>query len=313
VGIYLNILVVDDNRFIRQVVSAMIMDSGHTAITADGHHKALFELKKENIDLVLMDIEMPDVDGFELTKMIRKVHHQWFPIIFLSSNDSEEYLTKGIDAGADDYLTKPVKQVILSAKIRAMERILKMKGELDRANKQLEILSSIDPLTQVLNRRGLEEVLEDSWLVNKRQKAELSILMLDIDFFKPYNDNYGHPQGDKCLVQVAAILNDSLNRSTDSLARYGGEEFVVVLPFTPIDGARFKAKELIESLLTKKIKHEFSSVSSYVTVSIGIATKDLANNADNGNELIKQADIALYRAKEQGRNCYQVFQETVEK
>jgi len=286
----------------------MITDSGHIAITADGHQQALEELEKESIDLVLMDIEMPDVDGFELTKMIRELHQQWFPIIFLSSNDSEDYLTKGIDAGADDYLAKPVKQVILSAKIRAMERIVKMKGALDRANKQLEILSSIDPLTQVLNRRGLEDVLKNAWLVNKREKAELSILMLDIDFFKPYNDNYGHPQGDKCLVQVAGLLNESLNRSTDSLARYGGEEFVVVLPFTPIDGARFKAKELIESLLAEEIKHEFSSVSPYVTVSVGIATKDCGNNANNGNELIKQADIALYQAKEQGRNCYKVFQ-----
>ena len=116
----MNILVVDDNKFIREVVSAMIIDNGHTAITANGHKQALEQLKKDTIDLVLMDIEMPEVDGFELTRMMREQHPQWFPIIFLSSNDSEEYLTKGIDAGADDYLTKPVKQVILNAKIRAM-------------------------------------------------------------------------------------------------------------------------------------------------------------------------------------------------
>jgi PleD family two-component response regulator len=169
-----------------------------------------------------MDIEMPEVDGFALTKMMRKEYPQWFPIIFLSANDSEEYLTQGIDAGANDYLTKPIKQVILSAKLRAMERIAKMKGALERANKQLEILSSIDPLTQILNRRGLEEVLASAWKINERQKGELSILMIDIDFFKPYNDNYGHPQGDKCLVQVANTLNETLNRATDSLARYGG-------------------------------------------------------------------------------------------
>jgi diguanylate cyclase (GGDEF)-like protein len=303
----LNILVVDDNKFIREVVSAMIIDNGHTAKTANGHKQALDELKKDTIDLVLMDIEMPEVDGFELTRMMRVQHPQWFPIIFLSSNDSEEYLTKGIDAGADDYLTKPVKQVILSAKIRAMERIAKMRGALARANKQLEILSSIDPLTQVLNRRGLEEVLANAWQVNERQKGDLSILMVDIDFFKPYNDNYGHPQGDKCLKQVSDSLNESLNRSTDSLARYGGEEFIVVLPFTPKDGARFKAKELILSLLSKKIKHEFSSVFPYVTVSIGIATKSTSDNIINASELIKKADIALYQAKEQGRNGYQTF------
>jgi len=309
----LNILVVDDNKFIRQVVSAMIIDSGHVAITADGHQQALTELEKGSVDLVLMDIEMPEIDGFELTRMIRKAHPQWFPIIFLSSNDSEDYLTKGIDAGADDYLTKPVKQVILNAKIRAMERIAKMKGALERANKQLEILSSIDPLTHVLNRRGLEDVLANAWQINERQKGELSILMLDIDFFKFYNDNYGHPQGDKCLVQVADLLAETLNRSTDSLARYGGEEFMVVLPFTPIDGARFKAKELNLALLNKKILHEYSSVLPYVTISIGIATTTALDSVSNASELIKQADIALYQAKKQGRNGYQVFQKNVEK
>ena len=291
----MNILVVDDNKFIREVVSAMIIDSGHIAVVANGHVQAMAALKKGNIDLVLMDIEMPEVDGFALTKMIRKEYPKWFPIIFLSSNDSEEYLTQGIDAGADDYLTKPIKQVILSAKLRAMERITKMKGALERANKQLEILSSIDPLTQILNRRGLEEVLASTWQINERQQGELSILMIDIDFFKPYNDNYGHPQGDKCLVQVANTLNETLNRATDSLARYGGEEFIVVLPFTPVEGARFKAKELSLALLSQKIKHEYSSIFPYVTVSIGIATTSAADQVANASELIKQADIALYQ------------------
>jgi diguanylate cyclase (GGDEF)-like protein len=305
-----NILVVDDNKFIREVVSAMIIDSGHIAVVANGHVQAMVVLKKENIDLVLMDIEMPEVDGFALTKMMRKEYPKWFPIIFLSSNDSEEYLTQGIDAGADDYLTKPIKQVILSAKLRAMERITKMKGALERANKQLEILSSIDPLTQVLNRRGLEEVLASAWQINQRQQGELSILMIDIDFFKPYNDNYGHPQGDKCLVQVANTLNETLNRATDSLARYGGEEFIVVLPFTPVEGARFKAKELSLALLRQKIKHEYSSIFPYVTVSIGIATTSAADHVANASELIKQADIALYQAKDQGRNRSSVFQKS---
>jgi diguanylate cyclase (GGDEF)-like protein len=305
-----NILVVDDNKFIREVVSAMIIDSGHIAVVANGHVQAMAALKKENIDLVLMDIEMPEVDGFALTKMMRKEYPKWFPIIFLSSNDSEEYLTQGIDAGADDYLTKPIKQVILSAKLRAMERITKMKGALERANKQLEILSSIDPLTQILNRRGLEEVLASAWQINERQQGELSILMIDIDFFKPYNDNYGHPQGDKCLVQVANTLNETLNRATDSLARYGGEEFIVVLPFTPVEGARFKAKELSLALLSQKIKHEYSSIFPYVTVSIGIATTSAADHVANASELIKQADIALYQAKDQGRNRSSVFQKS---
>jgi diguanylate cyclase (GGDEF)-like protein len=303
----LNILVVDDNKFIREVVSAMIVDSGHVAIIADGHKQALTKLKKDTIDLALMDIEIPEVNGFELTKMMRKEHPQWFPIIFLSSNDSDYYLIQGIDAGVDDYLTKAIRQVVLCAKIRAMERIAKMKSGLDRTNKKLEILSSIDPITYALNRRGLEEVLANTWQVNEREKGQLSILMVDVYFLKPYNDNYAHPKGDKCLVQIADALNGILIRSSYSLARYG-RGIVIILPFTPVDGAYFKAKELNLALQHIRIKHEYSSVLPYVTVSIGIATTTVSDQVINADELIKQADIALYPAKKQRRNCYQEFE-----
>ena len=303
----LDILVVDDNNFIRKVVSAMITDSGHTPIVANGHQEAIKVLANQSIDLILMDIEMPEMDGFELTEKIRLLYPSWIPIIFLSSNDSEAYLSRGIDAGGDDYLTKPVKQVILSAKIRAMERIAHMQEKLDKANQQLQMLSNIDPLTQVLNRRGFEDMLAKAWGSNVRQKGELSLLMVDIDFFKAYNDHYGHLEGDNCLINVASALNSTLNRSTDFMARYGGEEFVIVLPFTPIDGARFKAKEILKKLANQQIKHEYSSVSAFVSISIGVSSTIF--NASTVTELIKQADLALYRAKETGRNKHCVFEQ----
>ncbi len=307
----MNILVVDDNRVIRDIVSAMIKDSGHVPIQADGHVAALHHLETSKIDLVLMDIEMPEVNGFELTQKIRLIHPEWIPIIFLSSNDGENYLAQGIDAGGDDYLTKPVKHVILNAKIKAMERISLMKDELDRANKQLEILTSIDPLTQILNRRGFEETLITAWQHNERQKSDLSLLMIDIDFFKLYNDNYGHPKGDECLTKVANVFTQSLNRATDSIARYGGEEFVAVLPCTPVDGARFKAKDLKLSLLKEKIRHEYSTVLPFVSVSIGVS--NTCFGAQTPTDLIKQADIALYKAKQDGRNGYALFDSSLEK
>jgi len=256
--------------------------------------------------LVLMDIEMPEVDGFTLTKQIRQRHKEWIPIIFLSSNDSEQYLSRGIDVGGDDYLTKPVKEVILVAKIRAMERIAQMKDELERANRQLSLLTNIDPLTQVLNRRGLEQMLSKAWSTNLRLKGELSLLMLDIDFFKQFNDHYGHLEGDNCLKKVAEIICQTLNRSTDFIARYGGEEFVVVLPFTPVDGARFKATEIIKRIQEAKITHEFSAVSPFVSISIGISVGN-KHCLDIGT-LLNQSDEALYLAKEQGRNQYRVFE-----
>ena len=301
----MNILVIEDSSYQRQLISAMIADSGFKAICTSGCKEALDVLAITSVDLILMDIEMPDMNGFELTKIIRSTYPEWMPIIFLSANDSEAYLTKGIDAGGDDYLTKPVKQVVLAAKIRAMERISLMKSALDQANKQLELLSSIDPLTQVLNRRGLSPILNNSWVNNLKESAELSLLMLDIDCFKLYNDNYGHQQGDDCLVEVANIFSQVLDRSRDVIGRYGGEEFIIALPYTPIESARFKAQEIINTLLSAKIAHEYSTVLPYVSVSIGVSSTSYG--ASSLEQLIKQADLAMYQAKENRRNQYAVF------
>lgn len=302
----MNILIVDDNKLIRDIVSAMVDDSGHKAWCANGHKQAFDILDIESIDLVLMDIEMPEVNGFELTRLIREKTAHWFPIIFLSSNDSEECLAKGIDAGGDDYLTKPVKQVILSAKIKAMERIADMQKALDEANQRLAKLSNLDELTQLTNRRGMDEFLQNAWQVNARQNSTMSLLMLDIDYFKQYNDNYGHQAGDRCLVNVANLLKRVVNRTSDGVFRYGGEEFTIVLPFTPIEGARFKAKEILTILNEEAITHEFSAISDHVTISIGIAAT--GDNITDVNQLLGYADKALYQSKETGRNRYSVYQ-----
>ncbi len=301
----MKILVIDDSSYQRQIIIAMIEDSGFKAVSANGHKEALEILEKNQIDLILMDIEMPEMNGFELTKIIRTTYPEWMPIIFLSANDSESYLAKGIDAGGDDYLTKPVKQVVLAAKVRAMARISQMKFALERANKQLEVLSSIDPLTQLLNRRGLDNMLKIAWDKNVLDEAELSLLMIDIDCFKFYNDNYGHQQGDKCLAKVAEVLNYQLDHSTDVIGRFGGEEFIIALPYTPISGARFKAQEIIKALLEEKIEHKYSTVLPYVSVSIGVSSTSLS--AKNTCELIEQADLALYKAKANNRNQCAVY------
>ena len=187
-----------------------------------------------------------------------------------------------------------------------MERIADMQKALDSANQQLAKLSNIDPLTQIANRRGMDEFLEHSWQINSRQNAELSILMIDIDHFKLYNDNYGHQQGDSCLVKVAQGLASCLNRATDGVFRFGGEEFIIVLPFTPVEGARFKAKEIFSKIASLGLVHEYSTTDSQVTVSIGISSNSLEPSCYS--ELITQADKSLYLAKAQGRNRYIVFQ-----
>jgi diguanylate cyclase (GGDEF)-like protein len=296
----LNILVIDDSRVMRDIISRMLLASKHQVLVADGYVQALKYLSNNTIDLILMDIEMPVINGYELTAMIRDKFDKWVPIIFLSSNDSEEALVKGIDAGGDDYLTKPVNQVILNAKVRAMGRIVCMQSKLDELNVKLERLSNIDPLTNVFNRRALEQKLKEFWQIQQRNNSELSVLMIDIDYFKNFNDHYGHPEGDICLKRVALILKQQINRSTDFVARYGGEEFVILLPFTNQKNAQCKAQSILEAINLEAIKHEYSSVASHVTVSIGIASTEKQKTSDY-KELIKSADMALYTSKNKGR------------
>lgn len=302
----MNILVVDDDRFIREIISAVITDAGHTPITASRDLEALPILESGDIDLVLTDVEMPGLNGFELTREIRKrFPDDWFPIIFLSGQSDEKHYEEGIDAGGDDYLTKPVSPIVLKAKILAMERIANMKKALDSANSRLEKLSTQDPLTKVSNRRDLEQSLLKEWKLHKRKETELSIIMLDIDFFKPYNDNYGHQQGDECLKSVAKALKKCLHRSHDLLARYGGEEFAIVLPDTSLDGATHVANRVIDSLKQLNLPHEYSTAASYITVSMGISSTTAHSETPTG--LLKQADDALYLAKENGRNRSEIF------
>ncbi len=303
----MKILVVDDDRFIREIISAVITDAHHTSVPAADGDEALVLLEQGDIDLVLMDVEMPGRNGFELTREIRsRFPNDWFPIIFLSGQSDEKHYEIGIDAGGDDYLTKPVSPIVLKAKIMAMERIARMKKALDAANARLEKLSAMDPLTKISNRRDLEQNLLKEWKRNKREEAELSALMLDIDYFKPYNDNYGHQQGDECLKQVAKLLSKQLNRSHDLVARYGGEEFVIILPKTAIDGAITIADNILKMLAQKALPHEYSGVASHITMSIGISSTKAG--AETPTALLKQADQALYQAKEQGRNRSQVYQ-----
>jgi len=299
----MNILVVDDNNLIRQLVSAVIVDAGHYPIQSEDADSAMKFLNNQDVDLILMDVEMPGMNGFELTRKIRSADNQdWIPIIFLSGRTDDKHLSEGIDAGGDDYLTKPVNPVILKAKIRAMERIAQMKSNLDSANRQLLLLTQIDPLTGAVNRRGMDETLDREWRRNNRERSELSVLMLDIDHFKLYNDNYGHQQGDQCLEQFAKLLKDQLKRSHDVAARFGGEEFVLILPNTPLEGAKVIAKEFLSRLEAEAIEHQYSSIANQVTCSIGISSTRF--DPESPQALIEQADKALYQAKKQGRNRF---------
>lgn len=288
----------------RETIAALI-GSEHSIELADGYREALKVLEDHPVELVLMDIEMPEMNGYELTQLIRAAHPEWFPIIFLSATSSEQGIVKGIEAGGDDYLTKPVNEKILKAKIRAMERIANMRAMLQEANNQLAQLSNLDSLTQILNRRGLSERLEDCWQSHLRVKDSMSVLMIDIDDFKAYNDHYGHLNGDDCLKSVARVIEESIERSTDIVARYGGEEFIIILPHTDVDGAKIKAAQLLQNIRKANIEHVNSSCATHVTLSLGISCTSLG--AKSAEALINEADTALYKAKSLGKNrlvCY---------
>jgi diguanylate cyclase (GGDEF)-like protein len=252
---------------------------------------------------------MPVMDGYTAAKRIRSEYSQdWVPIIFLSGADDEQHLELGIQAGGDDYLIKPCGHVVLDAKIRAMQRIDDMRrrqlatsAQLLSANKQLEVLASQDGLTEIANRRHFDVYLATELARARRTKQTVALALCDVDFFKPYNDHYGHQAGDMCLQRVAAALQSACRRPADLVARYGGEEFALVLPETELNGAVQVAETARKGVEQLKVTHEHSAAASHVSISAGVAAQ-LPGMTFTAEQLIRAADEALYQAKHLGRN-----------
>ena len=304
----MKILVVDDSKVIRMFVSECVSSLGHEIGYAENGEDAVVYIKENDVDLVLMDVEMPGMNGFNTTQAIRAMEqHDWFPIIFLTTKIDDDSFAKGILAGGDAYLPKPINPLRLQLTITAMERIYVMRQKLHiaqndllLANKELERLAMYDQLTGLANRRNFDETLEKQFKLAKRNKVPLSVIIGDIDFFKIYNDNYGHQQGDDCLADVAKIVEATLVRPTDKACRYGGEEFTVILPDTNLKAGLSIAENLRKAVFDENIKHEGSKAAPCVTLSLGLAT--YTDQFQNQDDVLKAADDALYRAKENGRN-----------
>ncbi len=298
----MRILLVEDSATLRHAMSSYIRDAGHEPVLAQSGEEALQMLEHSSFDLIIMDVEMPGLNGFETTRLMREwLGEHWVPIIFATGKTDDNSVEEGIEAGGDDYLTKPVSAIILKAKIRAMQRIIDMRNQLREMNEQLEQLSQRDGLTQLYNRRTFNELSKQQWAVAKRTHTPISVIMLDIDHFKPFNDNYGHPMGDSCLKQVSAALQRTLQRPTDILARYGGEEFIVLLPNTDIHGAKKVGESIRQALFELQIPHEHSSTEKVVTASVGVATCTHTTGR-SFDDLVTQADNQLYQSKSAGRN-----------
>jgi len=304
----MKVLVVDDSKVIRMLIEECIAALGHDVIHAENGEEALLCIKQSSVDLVLMDVEMPGMNGFQTTSAIRELgSDDWFPIVFLTTKQDDESFASGILAGGDAYLPKPINPLRLQLTITAMERIYMMRQKLQAAqkellvvNKELEHLAMYDQLTELANRRNFDETLEKEFKLAKRNKVPLSLIICDIDFFKIYNDTYGHQQGDDCLANVAKVIGETPQRPTDKACRYGGEEFTVILPDTNLQGGLLIAENIRQAVFDQDIQHEGSKAASCVTLSLGLVT--YMGQAASGDELVKLADDALYRAKENGRN-----------
>lgn len=306
----MKILVVDDSATMRAALAKMLAKMGHETLTAESGAQAIRLYESHPPDLVLLDVQMPGMDGFEVAERLRELRPgEWIPLIFLSSQEDDEDVERGIAAGGDDYLIKPTSNVVLNAKIRAMQRIgdmrqrlLALGNELTAANRELVKLAQQDGLTGLANRRHFDATLFNELSRSKRTGDQLSVVLCDVDHFKLYNDHYGHLAGDDCLKAVAATIQSACRRPADLAARYGGEEFVLVLPHTPTDGARLVAEAMLAAINRLAIPHARSGTAPYITLSAGIASFD-SHKGINPADLIARADGALYQAKERGRNC----------
>jgi diguanylate cyclase (GGDEF)-like protein len=305
-----SILLVDDDPGAIQLMGRILADVGKLRFATNGRD-ALRLAHDSAPDLILLDAEMPGMSGFELLKMLKaQASLADVPVIFITSHNEAGFEVSALDMGAADFIAKPLKSSRVLARVRTQLRVKQMADELRRT-------ATTDALTGVANRRQFDELLEREWLRARRSGDPVSLLMIDVDHFKLYNDLYGHPKGDVCLKHVTQALVGACKRPADLVARYGGEEFMILLPQTPRHGAERMAQQVLDAVAGFGIFHEDSQTTHYVSVSVGISCFDDASacwenlsaeqrarddsHTLRASDLVQAADKALYSAKQAGR------------
>lgn len=297
------ILVVDDDVFMRKILVRYLERERYQLIEAANGMEALKIYQAYQPDVILLDAMMPILDGFECCSQLQNLPNgDHTPVLIITALEDRESVDRAYEAGASDYVTKPIHWAVLRQRVRHLIEQSYLRQELEAANQELQRLVSIDGLTQMANRRCLDEYLDQECKRASREQIPISLVLCDIDFFKNYNDNYGHQEGDHCLQEVAQAISKSTNRPADLVARYGGEEFVIVLPNTDAQGSVNVAIRATEVMRSLKLPHSYSKVAPYVTISCGVATL-LPSQEFEPTDLLKAADQALYKAKAEGRNC----------
>lgn len=316
----ISILVVDDRPENLVVMEGILESPKFNIVKANSGAEALGLMLDYDFALVLLDVQMPEMDGFETAEFMKKSEKtKDIPIIFVTAiNYDKSSIARGYDVGAVDYLFKPIDPIILKSKVDVFvnlhiqkETIKKQANmleekvqeliELKEANWKLENLSLVDELTGMPNRRNFNQYINIQWANCAFSKSYLSMIMIDIDNFKAYNDNYGHIKGDECIKSVAKCIMESLGRPLDLAFRYGGEEFVVLLPNTDLDGSKIIAERIRKNIENIKIEHNYSETSNFVTISLGISTI-LPDYKFHFHKFVESADNALYKSKNNGKN-----------
>lgn len=301
------ILVVDDHPFNSQALSEYLKFHGADVAVAVDREEAMALSLEHPPDLILLDIMLPDCSGIELCKEI-KSHDvlAGVPVIFTSALAHTDSKLQGFEAGGSDYVTKPYSLKEIVARVQTHLSLARQQALLQADNLRLQDLAEVDALTQISNRRRFERVFAQEWRRSQREQTPLSLLIFDLDEFKAYNDRLGHPAGDACLQQVAQAVQTCLKRPGDLLARLGGEEFAIILANTPIEGACFVAEHVLRSVRELKIQHPHSTVSEYVTLSLGLSCC-IPGPGLSTESLLHEADQAMYEAKAEGRNGIRIY------
>ncbi len=322
------VLLVDDQAMVAEAIRRMLVDEQDIEFHYCSDPRAAIQTAISlNATIILQDLVMPEIDGMMLVRFYRaNPASRDIPIIVLSSKDDPSIKSEAFSNGANDYLVKLPNKVELIARIRAHSRSYMAQAERDAAyqalrdlqrqlensnaqleesNRELHRLSSLDGLTGIANRRQFDKMLDQEWQRALRNCTELSLIMIDIDYFKMYNDTYGHQAGDDCLKTVALALDRIVHRPSDVVARYGGEEFALILPETDAQGALRVAEKMRDTVARLNIRHEASKVTNKISLSIGVASMN-PRGGENPDMLLAASDDALYRAKHAGRNRVEV-------
>lgn len=288
------ILIIDDNPQSIRNLSSLIRDQGDIVFATTGE-KGMELARKVIPDLILLDVEMPDISGYEVCRRLKNdILTEHATIVIVTSHKTVECEVTALEAGAADFITKPLNAPVVRARVKTQLMLKQQANELVRQAEH-------DGLTGAFNRRYFDKMFDQEWRRHQRQRMPLSVALIDIDYFKAFNDCYGHLKGDECLKRVAAGLERSLRRPGEFVARYGGEEFAIVLPYTDLFESQKFGMWVCDQIRSLAVEHSDSDVYGVVTVSVGVACICPDDQYDK-EQLLNEADKALYQAKSNGRN-----------